>query len=224
MPKTQSNKAIDEIFLRIRSNWGLKLALGLWVATGFTGIYLLLQRYPLFPITPMKTTAVDRMIPFVPDTVYLYESLWLIMPISLWLIQSKEDLGRYGKCFFMISTISFCVFFFFPTSSPRPTSLLGSNFAYDTLIRLDNERNAFPSLHAALAIFSGSSCVAMLCQTTKWSGWIRWFIWGWAFGIIASTLLTKQHVLIDAIAGALLGYVCHAICWRSKKVESRVSP
>ena len=45
-------------------------------------------------------------------------------------------------------------------------------------------------------------------------GVIGRFIWCWAFGVVASTLLTKQHVFIDVLGGALVGFGCYIVCWR----------
>lgn len=208
--------SIIDLLSRIKSYWKQKLVIGFWVTLGFTAVYVLLQRNPLFSIIPVKMTWIDRSIPFVPGTVYLYETLWLLLPLSFWLMGSKEELSRYSNGFLMISMISFGIFFFFPTACPRPTDLHTVNRIYATLVQLDKELNSFPSLHAALAIFGGSCCNA-LCQTDDWPKWVRWIIWAWVLGIIASTLLTKQHALVDAVAGIILGFCGYAICWRSKK-------
>lgn len=207
--------SVAGFFSRIKSNWELKLVLGFWVTLGFVAIYVLLARYPLFSITQVKVTWMDRKVPFVPGAVYLYMSLWLMMPLSFWMMRSKEELSRYCYGFLTISIIGFGIFFLYPTACPRPKDLHIMNRAYATLIRLDNELNAFPSLHAALAIFCGSCCNA-LCRTDNWHSWTRWVIWAWVFGIVASTLLTKQHALIDAAAGVILGFGIYALCWRIK--------
>lgn len=208
--------SVADFFSRIKSNWELKLAIGFCVTIGFIAIYVLLERHPFFNITQVKMTWMDQRIPFLPDAVYLYETLWLLMPLSFWLMRSKEELSRYCYGFLMISIIGFSIFFLYPTACPRPKDLHAMNGVYATLIRLDNDHNAFPSLHAALAIFSGSCCNA-LCRTDHWRTWTRWVIWAWVLGIVASTLLTKQHALIDAVAGVILGFGVYVICWRIKK-------
>lgn len=211
----------DEVITRIKSHWKMKLALSTGVSTVFTAIYLLLQWITLFTVTPVKSTGIDRMIPFVPGAVYLYESLWLMMPIGLWLMRSKDELGRYAKSFFLISLVSFSFFLFFPTSCPRPQDLQNVNSVYGALIRIDRDLNAFPSLHVALAVFCGACCHGMFFRR-GWRSAIGWFTWAWVFGIIVSTLLTKQHGVIDALGGAVVGTVSYAYGWRGATRDSEI--
>ena len=207
---------VGDIIARFKFHWRLKLMLGFWVTLGFTTLYVLLQRFPVFGIVQVKASRLDRMIPFVPSAVYLYESLWLIMPLSFWLTHSMEELNHYAYGFILISMIGFGIFFLYPTANPRPGGLQHANDIYRALIRLDRELNAFPSLHAALAVYSGL-CFDALFFTSRWRTRGRWLIWPWVLGIVASTLLTKQHALIDAMAGAILGYAGHASFWRPRK-------
>ena len=206
-----------EIVTRIKSNVRLKIALSSGLTIGFCVIYVLLQRHPLFPITEMKITWVDRMIPFLPGSVYLYESLWLLIPVAPWLMESKDDLVSYSKSLVVISLVGFCIFFFYPTSSPRPRDLHNINVVYGALIRVENELNAFPSLHVALAFLSGASCHGIF-RPGKWPKRLRWIVWIWVMGVVASTLLTKQHVFIDIVAGGMLGFGGYTIFCRRKVV------
>jgi membrane-associated phospholipid phosphatase len=209
---------IREIVIRIKSNLGLKIALSSGLTISFCVIYLLLQRHPFFTVTEMKITWIDRNIPFVPGYVYLYESLWLLIPVAPWLMKSKDDLVRYCKSLVLISLAGFCIFFFYPTSSPRPKDLHDINVVYGALIRVENELNAFPSLHVALAFLSGASCHDIFCAG-KWPKWLRCIVWVWVMGVVASTLLTKQHVFIDAVAGGMLGFGGYTIICRRKVIS-----
>lgn len=206
----------DEIVARIRSNLELKVVLSVALTVGVWGLYLSLQRHPLFPVTPLEGGWMDRSIPFLPGAVYLYESIWLLMPIAPWLMKSREELYGYSKGIALVAAASFAVFFFYPTSCPRPKGFQTSSLLYGALIQIDSELNAWPSLHAAFAVFHGACCQAVF-SAGRWCGTIRWVVWVWAFGIVVSTLLTKQHVLFDALAGATLGFVGYALCCRSTK-------
>jgi len=193
-----------EIASRIRSNLALKIVLGL-VLTGVWPTYLYIQRHPLFPVTAMSATWLDRTIPFSPGAVYLYESLWLFMPIAPWLMMSRAELARYTEGFALVCLVSFSFFVIHPTACPRPVGVHDANALYEALIRTDNELNAFPSLHAALAVFHGACCHALFGRGER-HGRTQLFIWIWAAGIVAATLLTKQHVIVDVVAGMILGF------------------
>lgn len=208
---------VEEVSLRIRSHLRLKVALSLVLTAGVWGLYLCLQRHAVFPVTSVKGGWVDRSIPFVPGAVYLYESIWLLMPLAPWLMKSREALYGYSKGITAIAAASFAIFFFFPTSCPRPKDFPSANLLYGALIQIDTELNAWPSLHAAFAVFHGACCQAVF-STGRRRRPVRWLVWVWAFGIVGSTLLTKQHVCFDALAGVLLGFMGYALCCRSTKL------
>lgn len=206
---------VNEFALRVRSNLRLKLVLGAVLTGGIWGTYLFLQRHVLFPVTAMQPTALDRMVPFVPGTVYLYESLWLLMPIAPWLMSSREEVIRYARGLSLISLAGFAIFILYPTSCPRPREI-PDNALYRNLISFDLELHAFPSLHAAFAVFHGACCHALFRQGV-WRRGVQVCIWLWVAGIVVSTLLTRQHVILDVLAGILLGWGGYALCCRSRQ-------
>ena len=210
--------SIDEIILRLKSNWVLKVALGLGLIVMFAVIYLLPQRYPVFPVTAMRPLWIDRMIPFMPDSVYLYESLYFIVPIAPWLMKTRFEINQYAKGLILMNTVGFFFFFFCPTLSPRPTDIHDANMLYRQLILIDKELNAFPSLHAAYALFHCACCHGIFCSGFNGKA-VRWIIWVWALGITVSTLLTKQHVFVDVVAGSILGLGSFALFCRPKKMS-----
>ena len=206
----------DEIILRIKSNFALKLGLGLGLCLIFAVLYLLPQHYPVFPATVMPLLWIDRKIPFMPDSVYLYESLYLIMPVAPWLMTTKAELSQYSKGIILMTLIGFCFFFFTPTFVLRPTDAQDANGLYRLLIQLDNPLNAFPSLHTAFALFHAACCHVIFSTSSK-SRVLQGFFWLWAVGIMISTLLTKQHVFVDALGGAILGLGSFALFCRPSK-------
>jgi len=195
----------NEIILRVKSNWALKVFFSVVFTVGFTSIYFgVFQRRQMFPVTTMKISWLDQLIPWVPDSVYLYESIFLLMPIAPWLTKTRRELNRYCLGFVLMSLVGFCIFFLFPTLNPRPKDIHGANSMYQALIQFDNGINACPSFHAAFALFHGACCHATFSVGTR-NKRIRWIIWIWVLGILASALLTKQHVFVDLVAGAILG-------------------
>ena len=71
---------------------------------------------------------------------------------------------------------------------------------------LDRTKNALPSMHVGLA-----TMLALI-------GWHRSRAWGVALGtaallIAVSTLLVKQHFLVDLPAGAIVGWLAHRIVY-----------
>src|SRR5437868_9018757 len=59
--------------------------------------YFLLQRSPMFHVTVIPFTALDRVIPFQPMTLYIYLSLWLYVSLPPMLLQTRAELFAYGR-------------------------------------------------------------------------------------------------------------------------------
>jgi len=202
---------------RLRSNWALKGALGLGLSVMFAVIYLLPQHYPLVAATAMQPLWVDGLIPFMPGAVYLYESLYLIMPVAPWLMRTKRELYQYSKALVVMNLGGVCFFVFYPTLCPRPADVSETNALYACLVALDKPLNAFPSLHVAYALFHSACCHGQFSSLAA-GAFLRGFFWLWALGITAATLLTKQHVFVDAVAGAVLGLGCFTVFCRPRKM------
>jgi membrane-associated phospholipid phosphatase len=74
------------------------------------------------------------------------------------------------------------------------------------LKRVDVAGNACPSLHAAFCVFTA----AVLHAQLRSLGAARWLLAGnllLGAGILYSTVATRQHVVLDVVAGAALGLV-----------------
>jgi membrane-associated phospholipid phosphatase len=178
---------------RLRYEWKVKAGMTVLAPAVFCAIYFWLERNPRCVPAAMPVTALDRAIPFQEWALWPYLSLYLLTPIGPWLADSRRLLVRYLKGLAALSSVSFTVFWVFPTTITRPDpSALGP--AYRGLVALDTTLNAFPSLHAALAVYSA------LCWRPA-----RAILLPWAAVIVYSTLATKQHVAVDAAAGMLLG-------------------
>ena len=84
---------------------------------------------------------------------------------------------------------------------PTKVASQGTGF----LKTVDLGGNACPSLHAAFAVFS-ATCIGRLLRSLGLPGSAQVLSWLWCGAILYSTLATKQHVLLDLIAGSLLGW------------------
>src|SRR6266436_10144424 len=94
------------MFGRLRSELKLKLilllALNLWVWLP----YQFLQRHHFFNPTEMSAGFCDRLIPFSDQAVWLYLSIYLLMPIGPFLMQNREQLLRYAIGIVFIGAIA----------------------------------------------------------------------------------------------------------------------
>ena len=194
---------LHQVVQRLRAHWRLKLALSLILPVAFEVLYFSAQRFYFGVVRPAPRLACDAWIPFQPDAIYLYESLWLLQAVAPWLLTSRRELKSYVGALALITAVGLIIFLCWPTSSPRPVCPASANGLYRGLIRFDNELNAFPSLHAAFAVFNALLCGVVLTGLRGRNAALL-LIWLWTFGILAATLLTKQHVVADILAGTVL--------------------
>jgi membrane-associated phospholipid phosphatase len=180
--------------------------------------YLFLQRHRFFPVTNMPLSFFDRVIPFSDKAVWPYLSIYLLMPVGPFLMANRRQIFRYAAGIVIISFLADTFFLFWPTACPRP-DVAGTNAIYRTLVLIDNPFHAFPSLHAAFAVYS-ACCASLVLRELRvpWS-W-RVGVWLWALLILFATLATKQHVVADIAAGSALAFGAYRCAFNSWKFSS----
>ncbi|MGH7774870.1 MAG: phosphatase PAP2 family protein [Candidatus Binatia bacterium] len=207
------------VSVRLRAHLGLKLALAVGLNLWALLPYCLLQQHVFFPITVMTPSAIDHWIPFNDKAIWLYLSLFLFAPIAPMQMIGSDQLCRYAFGVIAMSFAADLIFFFWPTAVMRPATD-GANGLYRYLTTLVNPLNAFPSLHAALATYSALCWDQVFPMVRKpWIGGNA--IWLWAIAIIYATLATKEHVVLDATAGILLGLATYLLAFSQLKVLDR---
>ncbi len=159
---------------------------------------------------------IDRLIPFCPGCIFFYMS-WspLLALLGIYLIvRDAEGFRRYiwmlAISFF--SATLFCVLVpngqdLRPAVMPRQDIF---TWAVQLTYDLDTNTNVFPSVHVL-------GVVAAVLAVWKTPGLRRGFwrpaavIYG--FVIIASTLLVKQHALLDVLAAVPWGLLSYGIVY-----------
>ena len=203
---------MNNILQRLRTEWRLKIFLTVFLSVWVCLPYYGLQHVRFFPETVMQDGAIDRLVPFAPQAVWLYLSLYLLMPIAPLLMVRREDLLRYAIGMVAAMILATVVFVFWPTVCPRPAAP-GNVLAYELLVAIDRPLHAFPSLHACFAVYS------VLCANALPPP-LRLFLWGWTLLIGYGTLATKQHVFIDLVGGAFLGFLAF---WFSQRCRTSLN-
>jgi membrane-associated phospholipid phosphatase len=204
-----SNSAITPLTAmgRLKTLLGWKLAMALGLNLWALVPYYLLQHHPFFPVTIMPTTIMDDWIAFNEHAVWLYLSLFLLMPIAPMQMVSPNHIRRYALGVAAMSLAADLVFFFWPTTVARPSPQM-INPVYQNLTLLVSPNNACPSLHAAMAVFS-ALCYEQIAPHMRDRRLWRLGLWIWALGIVYATLASKEHVALDAAAGSLLGLIAY---------------
>lgn len=150
-------------------------------------------------------TDLDRSIPFVKGFILPYVGWEFFLFLTL-IYYSLKDQETYRKTLLAINIgmiLSYVIYFFYQTTVPRP--LLAGTDGLTQMVRFvyqyDAPFNCFPSIHTLTSYLlirgiQGSSAKGF---------WNRLVIIGGAASIILSTLLVKQHVLLDVVGAMALG-------------------
>ena len=191
---------------RLRTMWRAKF-IGTTVGmTAFFVAYFWLLHHPLFPITIMPLTAVDRLIGFQPEALVLYVSLWIYVSLAPALLINRRELVSYGVAAIVLSVIGLGIFLFWPTAVPKSALDWSRHPSFSVLQTVDASGNACPSLHVAFAVFT-AIWFEHLLREMKAGGVAQALNWLWCAGILYSTIAIRQHVALDVLAGAVLGAV-----------------
>jgi len=177
-----------------RGNRLVAVIIGAAVLVGF---YQLPARLQFRPAISLDQSFIDSWIPFLEWTIWFYASEYLLVILAIWLAVSDLERSRAFYALILASTIGLVIFTLWPTAvapqSPKSLGLTGLLWRW--LYTVDTSANALPSLHAA------NTCIAAVCIYRLGRAW-RFIAPVWATSILVSTLTTKQHYVIDIVAGS----------------------
>ena len=189
---------------RILVWWPAKMAGTTLGMTVFFVVYFWLLNHPFFPVTFVPLIALDRLVGFRPEALPLYLSLWLYVSLAPALVINRRELVSYGLATVVLSVIGLGIFLFWPTAvAPRDIDW-SQHPTFSFLKSVDTSGNACPSLHVAFAVFTAIWFERLLRKMGA-GRFARGFNWLWCLGILYSTLAIRQHVVLDILAGGVLG-------------------
>lgn len=176
-----------------------------FIAIFFAGYFAVL-RHPLSPAIAMPLTALDRWVAFTPAALPAYVSLWFYVSLAPALIGNLRALLLFGLWVALLCLFGLAVFWLFPTQTP-PFDVNWADYPQLATIKgMDAAGNAFPSLHVASAVFSAFWLDRTFTQLKAPSA-LRLLSALHCALIIWSTIAIRQHVVLDAVGGLLLGSV-----------------
>jgi membrane-associated phospholipid phosphatase len=195
-----------DLVRRIVTLWHIKsLGTMCWIAAFFTAYFWVL-RNPAVELTTVPLTPLDGVIDFQPGALLLYVSLWVYVSLAPALLKNFRELFSYGLATLAMSLVGLAIFYWWPTAVPHFEIDLVQHPTLSVLKGMDMSANACPSLHVAFAVFTAMWLDHVLREMKSVRGLLV-FNWLWCAGIIYSTIATRQHVVLDVIAGTALGIV-----------------
>jgi len=177
----------------------------------------------------------DDFIPFNEIFIipYFIWFIYIFVTVAYFLLTSKKDF--YKCCAYLFSGMTICLFIYtiFPNGHHLRVDLnsLGrSNIFIDMLSKIytvDTATNVFPSIHVFNSI--GAFIAISRSERLKKITWLKWGSLVLTFSICLSTVLLKQHSILDvfgAIAlNTLLYFIIYVPFWAKfpKRAEQKLS-
>ena len=153
------------------------------------------------------STEIDKLIPFVPQFVWVYHTIVPILLFTAIVLIQRKDVFLSMITALIVAGLTMSVFYVvFPSFYPRePIGDYSLSAALVEMTRMvDGPSNTFPSGHVTF-----SWILVFFVSLSEQARKFRWAYLLWAVLITTSTLVLKQHFIVDAISGILLASVCY---------------
>jgi membrane-associated phospholipid phosphatase len=196
-------------------------------------LVMLVPLYVFIPQLATKTPSVpalhlDYRIPLQPAWVLVYGPLYLfLILLPVFVVRQDELIRRTVFAYLTVWIASYVSFFFYPTVAPRlDDAVIGNGFVVwglRFLYSADPPYNCFPSLHVAHSFVSALSSYRVHRGVGIGGA-------ACAFVVGLSTLFTKQHYILDVVAGIVLAFLAYALFLRKttredvSELDRRVAP
>lgn len=164
----------------------------------------------------------DEQVPLIAPFVAFYVLAYIQWIVGYWLVACDEErvFRRVLVGDIVAKLITTAIFMLLPTTMARP-EIVGRGFferVIALIYRIDPPKNLFPSIHC----LESWICFRASLWMTRVPRWYRWGSLVLTLLVFASTVLIRQHLLVDIPAGvavAELGLLASGkLINRSKKV------
>ena len=188
----------------------------LWLALNCS-VYFGTRLLPVGTVYHDISMPIDHRIPLVPPMIVVYVLAYFTWGINYLLIarEGGEVARRVFTGAYIAKLICLVCFLVFPTAMQRPEPTGSDVFSALTrlIYRLDAPNNLLPSIHC----LESWLCWRGLFGIKRVSRGYKAFSLIFALLVFASTVLVRQHCLIDIPAGVLVGEIgllASRLIWR----------
>ncbi len=157
----------------------------------------------------------DDLFPFQPEWVWIYLLPYAVAPFIIGLLTTRT-FHQFLQRGLTSMGLTLLIFILVPTqTAPRPAPQLSPGLTawmYENMVTIDEPpANAAPSLHVSL------TCLLALAL---WRDFPRWWAVSWlGCGLVlAATLFTRQHHLLDVVSGVLVCLLV-VLAWSDKMMN-----
>ncbi len=183
------------------------------VLVGMVPLYIFIAGVPPGRALHVPAIALDGAIPLVPVWSLIYGALYVfLIALPVFVVREQEHQRRVVWAFLSVWIAAYICFLVYPTVAPRPHAVAETGFGawgLRLLYEMDPPYNCFPSLHVAHSFVS-----ALACFRVNRSVGIAATVG--ASLVALSTLFTKQHYVLDVVAGVFMAVAAYLVFVQSR--------
>lgn len=157
---------------------------------------------------------IDDKIPFIPEFVLIYVGLYPMFFLPFLLVKDNEYFKIFTGAYITVMFVCYSVFLLFPVSIVRPVLEVTDFPTWVLSIVYSNDKpvNCFPSTHVAMTTMAALT----IWEINRLYGALAIL---YAAAIAASTLLTKQHYVLDVVIAIVLTLIIYYAYFKQKIIH-----
>ncbi len=176
----------------------------------FFTIYFLLQSVMAIDTSYNLITDLDKIIPFIPEFIWIYHTIIPVYIFTILLLIQRRPVFLTAIASTVLASVSMLTFYaLFPAFYPRDGYVEASisGFLVELTRSIDGSNNTFPSSHVTFAWLL--VLFMSLSEFVKKHKWVQFIYVLWACLISISTVVLKQHFILDVFSGINLAVLCY---------------
>jgi membrane-associated phospholipid phosphatase len=180
---------------------------GIWAA-GYFFIALITEEHTTHTL---PTFAWEREIPLTPEFVFIYLTIYPTFLLPFLFIHQKDFFRLFSIAYITVMCVCYLTYLFYPVSIHRPELVVHSfsTWVLGIVYGADRPWNCFPSLHVAMSLLAALT----ILEVHRIRGMLTLLLTFW---IAFSTVLIKQHYVLDVVAAMLLTVAIYFVYMRRR--------
>lgn len=156
----------------------------------------------------------ERRIPFRPEFVWMYLSIYPTFLLPFLFIRDRDFFRIFSLAYITVMFVCYATYLMYPVTIERPefAEHSFSTWALGIVYRADKPWNCFPSMHVSMSLLAALT----ILEVHHVRGVLTLLL---TVAIAASTVLIKQHYILDVLGGMALTLVIYFVYFRRRIVD-----
>jgi membrane-associated phospholipid phosphatase len=202
-PLTAFMRKNDQLLLGV-------LMFGIWAA-GYFSISHIIEGHN---VRVLPRLDLDQRIPFIPEFVFIYLTIYPLFLLPFLYIRNSGFFRIFSLAYITVMLVCYATYLVYPVAMERPTFVEHSfaTWALGIVYRTDRPLNCFPSMHVAMSLLASLT----IMEVHRVRGLLMMLL---TLLIAVSTLLIKQHYILDVVAGVSLTILVYSLYFRQRIID-----